>query len=140
MGKGFKCQNCNYNISNEGNIGTKNRNHCPKCLYSKHVDEQAPGDRASECKALMKPIGLTLKKIAPDKYGNTRQGEIMIVHRCMDSNCEKISINRIAADDKSAVILNLFEESLKENNYNIENITFLVEEDREEIKKQLFGY
>ncbi|WP_420871372.1 RNHCP domain-containing protein [Lysinibacillus xylanilyticus] len=33
------------------------RNHCPKCLFSKHVDT-VPGDRASTCKGLMRPIGV----------------------------------------------------------------------------------
>ncbi len=33
------------------------RNHCPRCLYSLHVD-QVPGDRASDCGGLMEPIGL----------------------------------------------------------------------------------
>ncbi|WP_265181671.1 RNHCP domain-containing protein [Geomicrobium sp. JCM 19055] len=33
------------------------RNHCPSCLYSKHVDV-IPGDRASTCHSLMEPIDL----------------------------------------------------------------------------------
>jgi hypothetical protein len=30
------------------------RNHCPACLYSKHVDIR-PGDRAEDCGGLMRP-------------------------------------------------------------------------------------
>jgi hypothetical protein len=30
------------------------RNHCPACLWSKHVDVQ-PGDRAATCRGLMRP-------------------------------------------------------------------------------------
>jgi len=35
-------------------------NHCPKCLWSKHVDVN-PGDREEVCAGLMKPITV-LKK------------------------------------------------------------------------------
>jgi hypothetical protein len=34
--------------------GTGYTDHCPKCLYGKHVDIN-PGDRASKCGGLMKP-------------------------------------------------------------------------------------
>jgi hypothetical protein len=30
--------------------------HCPVCLWGKHVDFEIPGDRESDCRALMKPI------------------------------------------------------------------------------------
>ncbi|KKR23265.1 MAG: hypothetical protein UU40_C0001G0010 [Candidatus Uhrbacteria bacterium GW2011_GWD2_41_121] len=33
------------------------RNHCPTCLYSKHVDI-IPGDRANPCQGLMQPIAV----------------------------------------------------------------------------------
>lgn len=33
------------------------RNHCPRCLYSLHVD-RIPGDRGNDCGGLMEPIGL----------------------------------------------------------------------------------
>lgn len=47
----FLCEVCSYNV-----IGNGYTNHCPKCLYSKHVDI-FPGDRSETCKGLMKPIG-----------------------------------------------------------------------------------
>ena len=137
MQKGFQCQNCNFNIKTIGNIGTKNRNHCPKCLFSKHVDEIHSGDRASDCQSLMEPIGLTFKKSRIDKYGKEIQGELMLVHKC--KNCKKVSINRIAADDDSKKILEIFEDSIKKEILDIENIRFLKEKDRAEIEKQLFG-
>ncbi len=46
----FFCENCNTHI-----VGDGYTDHCPKCLYSKHVDVN-PGDRMSDCKALMEPI------------------------------------------------------------------------------------
>lgn len=53
----------------------------------------------------MEPIGLTLKEEGFDKYGNKKQGEVMVIHRCLE--CGKISINRIAADDDNEKILEL---------------------------------
>jgi len=43
------------------NFGYTARDHCPYCLYSKHLDI-FPGDRKNECKGLMKPIGYMKKK------------------------------------------------------------------------------
>ncbi|MFA6007292.1 MAG: RNHCP domain-containing protein [Candidatus Shapirobacteria bacterium] len=47
----FKCENCGEEV-----VGNGYTDHCPKCLWGKHVDEEIPGDRASECRGLMKPI------------------------------------------------------------------------------------
>lgn len=38
-------------------MGDGYTNHCPKCLYSKHVDI-FPGDRLAKCGGLMEPVGL----------------------------------------------------------------------------------
>ena len=60
----FKCENCGSIVSTEREAaGVNNRNHCPICLWSKHVDKFKAGDRKSACKAKMQPIGLTVKKI-----------------------------------------------------------------------------
>jgi len=48
----FICGNCGYKV-----VGDGYTDHCPKCLWGRHVDEEIPGDRASDCGALMKPIG-----------------------------------------------------------------------------------
>lgn len=45
----FSCSNCGFSVSGNGYT-----NHCPKCLWSKHVDEN-PGDRAAQCGGMMKP-------------------------------------------------------------------------------------
>ena len=52
----FVCANCGAKIKGNGYT-----NHCPACLWSKHVDIN-PGDRASVCGGLMKPIDIELKK------------------------------------------------------------------------------
>jgi len=64
------------------------RNHCPLCLYSKHVDALGPGDRASVCQGLMEPITL-------DQDG--KRGW-MILHRCIA--CGKLIPNKTAPDDQ----------------------------------------
>jgi hypothetical protein len=46
----FTCEMCGASV-----VGSGYTDHCPKCLYGKHVDVN-PGDRASGCKGLLKPI------------------------------------------------------------------------------------
>jgi DNA-directed RNA polymerase subunit RPC12/RpoP len=139
---GFKCSHCSGSVPFSEFIGTEHRNHCPFCLWSKHVDLEKSGDRKSKCQAAMSAVGLTFKKEGRDKYGQARQGEIMIIHRC--TRCGKVSINRIAGDDNAQAILDLFEESKKLSpqevkDLNKDGIQILTEKDRQEINTQLFG-
>jgi len=139
---GFRCCNCGQWVPFTEFMGTEHRNHCPFCLWSKHVDLEKPGDRKSKCQAGMKPIGLTFKHEGVDKYGRLRQGELMLIHEC--TGCGKISINRIAADDNEEMILKVFSESQKlefrkRNRLKREGIELLQEEAREKILAQLFG-
>ena len=48
----FVCENCGYEVTGDGYT-----DHCPKCLWGKHVDKEIPGDRASECQAMLEPVG-----------------------------------------------------------------------------------
>lgn len=48
----FSCEKCGFDV-----IGNGFTNHCPECLWSKHVDKN-PGDRAEGCGGLMKPVGV----------------------------------------------------------------------------------
>ncbi len=142
LNNGFKCINCSKLVPANEHKGTLNRNHCPFCLWSKHVDLTRAGDRLSSCSTGMKPLALTLKKAGVDKYGKELKGEIMIVHEC--PKCNKVSINRIAADDNTDELMNLFEESLKiddslRNKLKLMGINVVNEEDREEIRTQIFG-
>jgi len=136
---GFKCDHCQNWVSLEA-IGTKNRNHCPFCLWSKHLD-LATGDRQSNCQGVMVPIGLTFKKEGIDKYTKKpKQGELILVHQCAD--CSKISINRIAGDDDASVIMRVFQYSLNislalREELKKQGIDLLQEKDRREIEKQL---
>lgn len=106
----FTCRQCWAHVNTQPMIsGVQNRNHCPYCLWSRHVDHIQPGDRMSACKAVMQPIGLTVKH-GRNKYGNGRNGELMLIHLCSD--CGKLSINRIAADDQAERLVEIFYASL----------------------------
>lgn len=105
----FICKHCGHFVSSQILVsGVVNRNHCPYCLHSRHVDLYDPGDRLCACKALMKPVGLTLKH-SRDKYAPDNHGELMLVHRCI--NCGDLSINRIAADDDPEMLLAILRNS-----------------------------
>lgn len=142
--EGFKCNHCRGWVSTSEFIGTHHRNHCPSCLWSKHVDLEKAGDRKASCGAGMEPIGLTFKQAGTDRYGRPRQGELMVVHRCTNEDCGKISINRIAGDDNPETILRVFEGSQLLGDDLGEEITraginLLTKQDKERIKTQLFG-
>ena len=126
----FRCTNCNQIVSEEGG-NTSNRNHCPFCGYSLHVDE-TKGDRKAECNSKMKPIALAFKS----------KGELCFVHKCL--GCGKINYNRIAADDSSDMIKEVFNSSLAIDksilpSLEINGIKILDREDEKELNKQLYG-
>ncbi|RKW24330.1 RNHCP domain-containing protein [Candidatus Gracilibacteria bacterium] len=85
INESFVCENCGKKVEKhpEGSA----RNHCPFCLCSKHLDEEFPGDRASECKGIMIPVDIDYKK---------NKG-YMIKHKCI--KCGKEMLNKIASDD-----------------------------------------
>lgn len=48
----FTCENCGTFVKGNGYT-----DHCPKCLFGKHVDIN-PGDRACTCHGLLEPINV----------------------------------------------------------------------------------
>lgn len=138
----FKCAHCHHLVSAaHSSSGVNNRNHCPYCLWSCHLDLFTSGDRLSACKAQMKPIGLTMKK-SRNKYRLEARGELMLIHECMD--CGSLSINRIAADDDSECILMVFRDSLRYGHQKSwlceeQGILMLGSEALQAIHVQLFG-
>jgi hypothetical protein len=58
----------------------------------------------------MEPIGLTVKQ-RQNKYGSRCSGELMLIHHC--EVCDKFSINRIAADDISDKLLEIYQTSVE---------------------------
>lgn len=77
---GFTCAHCAYVVKPLTNGSY--RNHCPACLWSLHVD-RAPGDRASACRGLMRPIGL-----------RRRHSRWQVLHQC--DRCGAERVNRVA--------------------------------------------
>ncbi|MCA9278656.1 MAG: RNHCP domain-containing protein [Phycisphaeraceae bacterium] len=90
---GFTCIKCKNHISGYAS-GTQHRNHCPLCLWSRHLDEH-PGDRRSVCRSSMQPIAIEVRD----------NGEWAIVHRC--TGCNVLRANRIAGDDHILTLLAL---------------------------------
>lgn len=90
----FRCAHCRLDVSLSA-PGTAHRNHCPNCLYSRHVDDDVPGDRDADCGARMEPIGVTVRD----------GGEWVLVHRC--TACDEVHLNRTAADDNPLMLLRL---------------------------------
>lgn len=86
----FKCEKCGNKVKR---LEYTARDHCPFCLYSKHVDIN-PGDRQNSCKGLLKPIGI-------EKYKNT----FKIIYKC--EKCNKEHKNIMAKDDNMDVIIEI---------------------------------
>jgi hypothetical protein len=137
----FRCAHCgNYVSAMHAVCGVNNRNHCPYCLWSCHLDLLTAGDRLSACKAPMRPLGLTTKP-GRNKYALT-SGELMLVHLCV--GCGRLSINRIAADDDPQTLMAIFSASstLPAGNRNLlftSGICLLEDGDVWIVQRQLLG-
>ncbi|CAA9369228.1 MAG: hypothetical protein AVDCRST_MAG93-8261 [uncultured Chloroflexia bacterium] len=136
----FRCIHCGYMVPATYIVaGVRNRNHCPYCLWSRHLDWREAGDRLSACRAPMQPVGLTTKQ-SRNKYANERDGELMLVHEC--SECGVLDINRIAADDDAIKLMAVFEESaewvmLHREALHKSNVTLLRDEDIDLVQRRL---
>lgn len=90
MDEEFICENCGKKVSK---LNYTARDHCPFCLYSKHVDI-LPGDRANSCHGLLKPIDI-------EKFKNTYK----IIYQC--EKCKQTHKNIMAIDDNYDEILEI---------------------------------
>jgi hypothetical protein len=90
----FRCRNCRLDVSMTA-PGTKHRNHCPSCLWSRHVDDDVPGDRDADCAGTMEPIAVCVRE----------NGEWALIHRC--GGCSTVRVNRIAGDDNPLMLMRL---------------------------------
>ena len=86
INEAFECENCSKPVSPHPSWSA--RNHCPFCLYSKHLDKEFPWDRESECHWLMEPSDIDYKW---KKW-------YMILHKC--KKCRKTIPNKLSPDDK----------------------------------------
>jgi len=89
----FACEKCGTRIEGDGYT-----NHCPKCLWSKHVDVN-PGDRAAQCGGMMEPIALEGANLAYD-----------IVHRCTRCGCKRR--NKVQDIDSTDAVVGLSQKFL----------------------------
>ena len=108
----FVCRSCGRTVV-PGGAGSDHRNHCPYCLYSKHLDNE-PGDREADCGGAMEPIAVWVRK----------NGEWAIIHRCRI--CGAISSNRIAADDNPVKLMGIAMKPLAAPPFPVEKIDSLV--------------
>lgn len=86
----FICENCGKEVLKSSYTA---RDHCPYCLYSKHVDIN-PGDRMNNCKGLLEPIGI-------EKFKQTYK----IIYKC--EKCNEIHKNIALDDDNMDLIISL---------------------------------
>lgn len=136
----FRCAHC-HNLVSAAHIvsGVNNRNHCPYCLWSFHLDLFIAGDRLSACKGQMKPLGLTMKK-GRNKYRLHAGGELMLIHQCIE--CGTLSINRLAADDHPDSLMEVFHRSRTlphQIHRECESQEILLLEDEGSLVLQLYG-
>lgn len=85
----FTCLRCAALVRGNGYT-----NHCPRCLWSRHVDIN-PGDRAAACGAAMEPLGAL-----------SEGDKIIVVQRCVA--CGHSRRNRSATNDDRDALLRLF--------------------------------
>ena len=86
----FICDHCHLPVLK---LEYSARDHCPHCLFSKHLDIN-PGDRANSCLGMLKPIGI-------EKYRDSYK----IIYKCL--KCQKIRKNKVAKDDNIDRIIEL---------------------------------
>lgn len=91
----FSCEHCGFQVAGNGYT-----NHCPRCLYGKHVDIN-PGDRLETCGGLMEPLFV-------EKEGQQEK----LTHQCL--RCGKIRKNKVQTEDSFEALLALSHKRVKE--------------------------
>lgn len=91
----FICENCGEEVKGSGYT-----NHCPDCLWSKHVDIN-PGDRGNSCQGLMEPV---------DAYFKSQQW--YLEQKCQ--KCEVVNVIKILPGDNQKMIQKILDKKSKE--------------------------
>lgn len=86
----FVCEHCGVRVEGDGYT-----NHCPACLWSKHVDVE-PGDRAARCGGMMEPVAIE---------GTTPS--YILTHKC--TRCGHIRRNKVSSRDSGEALVALAE-------------------------------
>ncbi|MDP2838221.1 MAG: RNHCP domain-containing protein [Candidatus Moranbacteria bacterium] len=84
----FLCGHCGLAV-----MGNGYTNHCPRCLYSKHVDV-FPGDRLAVCGGLMEPLSCEKER-----------GQEKLIQRCI--HCGMVRKNKVHEQDDFEALLEL---------------------------------
>ena len=84
----FNCAHCGAVVRGNGYT-----NHCPRCLWSCHVDNN-PGDRLATCGGMMRPISV-----------ESDGAKFIITHKC--EKCGKIKRQRTSGDDDIDAIIEI---------------------------------
>ena len=92
--RSFTCEHCGVEVPLDA-PGTTHRNHCPGCLWSRHLDRNVPGDRKADCTGGMEPIAVTVRG----------EGRWVLIHRC--TNCGRLRLNKTAGDDNVLLLMRL---------------------------------
>lgn len=82
----FVCEQCEFPV-----VGDGYTNHCPRCLYSKHVDIH-PGDRLASCGGLMEPVSCIRER-----------GQEKLLQRCKRCGFERN--NKVQREDNFEALL-----------------------------------
>ncbi len=90
----FTCEKCGSTVQGNGYT-----NHCPECLWSKHVDIH-PGDRRETCGGLMEPIRVEVK-----------HKEYAIIHKCVICGVERP--NKAVKADNFQMLVQISAENAK---------------------------
>ncbi len=86
----FDCAHCGAVVHGNGYT-----NHCPNCLWSRHVDIN-PGDRAATCGGMMRPIS-----------AEPRGDRFVITHKCQ--KCGKTIRQHSSPDDNTDALIALMQ-------------------------------
>ncbi|GAA0939738.1 RNHCP domain-containing protein [Nonomuraea longicatena] len=102
----FTCVRCGLTATTASPAGVR-RNHCPRCLYSRHVVDHVEGG-PSECGARMAPIAVAV----------LRDGDWALIHRCV--TCGELTSSPIAGDDNQFILMRMAVRPLAEPPFPLE--------------------
>ena len=101
----FICENCGEKVKGNGFT-----NHCPKCFYSKHVDNN-PGDRSCNCGGLMEPVAILQKN-----------GDFVILHKCKKCGFERK--NKVEENDDFDKLIELSKKLAEKQIFDVKTTNF----------------
>lgn len=102
----FSCVWCRLTVPVAAADGGQ-RNHCPSCLHSRHVLDQATGG-PSTCRGATSPIAIAVP----------RAGDWRVIHRC--ARCDELASDSVREDDNQLVVMRMAVRPLAEPPFPLE--------------------